>query len=52
LCACFMAAAPGDERTALDDYVAAADPSYEYRLASTIAGDGVTTYVLAMTSQT
>jgi PhoPQ-activated pathogenicity-related protein len=52
VCACFVAAAPEDERTALDEYVAAADPSYEFHLAGTIPGKGVTTYVLEMTSQT
>ncbi len=52
LCACFMAAAPGEERTALDDYIAKPDASYKYDLVSTVPGDGVTTYVLEMTSQT
>jgi PhoPQ-activated pathogenicity-related protein len=52
VCASFMAAAPGEDRTPLDDYVAAADPSYSYHLVSTIPGNGITTYVLEMTSQT
>jgi PhoPQ-activated pathogenicity-related protein len=40
-----------DEPTALDKYVAAADPNYSYRLINTIPGEGHTTYVLEMTSQ-
>ena len=48
----FLAAAPGEERTALDEYVARPDASYEYHLVKTIPGNKVTTYVLAMTSQT
>jgi PhoPQ-activated pathogenicity-related protein len=47
-----MAAAPGEERTPLDEYVAAPDPSYSYKLVGTIPGDGVTAYVLEMVSQT
>ncbi len=38
--------------TALDKYVAAPDPSYKYELVKTIPGNGYTTYVLDMTSQT
>ncbi len=37
--------------TALDRYVAKPDAAYTYRLVETIPGNGVTTYVLAMTSQ-
>lgn len=37
--------------TALDRYIAAPDPNYSYRLVNTISGQGVTTYVLEMTSQ-
>jgi len=37
--------------TALDDYVAAADPAYSYQLVNTISGSGYTAYVLDMTSQ-
>jgi PhoPQ-activated pathogenicity-related protein len=44
-------AAPGDERTALDEYIAAPDPSYGYQLAREVKADGMTTYVLEMTSQ-
>ncbi len=52
LCAALMGAAPGEEKTALDEYVAAPDSSYEYHLLNTVPGDGVTTYILEMTSQT
>jgi PhoPQ-activated pathogenicity-related protein len=41
-----------DDRTALDRYVAAPDPSYRYELVSTLPGDGFTTSVLRLTSQT
>lgn len=37
--------------TALDRYVAAADPAYRYELVTTIPGDGYTAHVLDMTSQ-
>ncbi len=47
--ALFMGA--GEERTALDEYVAKADPNYHYKLVNTIKGEGQTTYVLEMTSQ-
>ncbi len=39
------------ERTALDRYVHAPDTNYAYRVASTIPGDGYTTYMIDMTSQ-
>ncbi len=39
------------EETALDRYVKAADPHFKYELVKTMAGDGYTAYVLAMTSQ-
>jgi PhoPQ-activated pathogenicity-related protein len=39
------------EETALDRYVAAPDPAYEYHLVRTVKGKGVTAYVLDMTSQ-
>ncbi len=39
-------------RTALDDYVAAPDPSYGYRLVRTVPGQGWTGFVLELTSQT
>ncbi len=41
-----------DRATALDRYVAKLDDSYEYSLADTIVGNGVTTYIIDMTSQT
>ena len=40
-----------EERTALDRYIAAPDPSYSYKLVNTMKGDGQTTFVLEMTSQ-
>jgi PhoPQ-activated pathogenicity-related protein len=39
------------ERTALDDYVAAPDTNYSYRLVNTIRGKSHSVYVLEMTSQ-
>jgi PhoPQ-activated pathogenicity-related protein len=49
-----MAAAPAAAQTptALDRYVHRADPAYGWKLTRTIPGDGVTTYVLELTSQT
>jgi PhoPQ-activated pathogenicity-related protein len=41
----------GEERTALDEYVAAPDPNYTFELVNTIKGEGHTTYILNMTSQ-
>lgn len=38
--------------TSLDRYVAAPDPSYEWKLVNTIEEDGYTTYVIDLTSQT
>lgn len=38
--------------TALDRYVAKPDPAYKWQLVKTIPGQGVTAYVLNMTSQT
>jgi PhoPQ-activated pathogenicity-related protein len=38
-------------RTALDRYVHAPDTNYSFRLARTIEGDGCTTYMIDMTSQ-
>jgi PhoPQ-activated pathogenicity-related protein len=46
------APAPGAERTALDEYVAKPDPTYTFKLANTIPGEGFTAYVIDMTSQT
>jgi PhoPQ-activated pathogenicity-related protein len=41
-----------ERQTALDRYIAAADPTYKYELVQTTPGQGFTTYVLDMTSQT
>lgn len=41
-----------DEKNALDAYVAKPDPAYKWELKGTYPGDGQTTYVLEMTSQT
>ena len=43
--------AQGASQTALDRYVAAPDPTYQFELVSTTPGEGFTTYVLDMTSQ-
>lgn len=40
-----------DERTALDDYIAAPDTNYAYHLIATVPGEGQTTFILEMTSQ-
>jgi PhoPQ-activated pathogenicity-related protein len=40
-----------NERTALDNYVAAPDTNYSYQLVNTIPGKDQTSYVLEMTSQ-
>jgi PhoPQ-activated pathogenicity-related protein len=39
------------ERTALDRYIAKPDTNYSWRLASTIKGEGYTTFVIDMVSQ-
>ncbi len=62
LCLCVSAAravepAPSSssapiEQTALDRYLAKPDSSYAWKLVNTIHGDGLTTYVVDMTSQT
>lgn len=44
-------AARGEE-TALDRYIAAPDPAYAWKLAATVPGDGYTTYIIDLTSQT
>jgi PhoPQ-activated pathogenicity-related protein len=41
-----------EEKTPLDAYVAKPDPAYKWELKATYPGDGHTTYVLEMTSQT
>ena len=40
-----------EEPTALDRYIATPDPSYSYHLVNTVKGDGQTTFVLEMNSQ-
>jgi PhoPQ-activated pathogenicity-related protein len=41
-----------EEKTPLDAYLAKPDPAYKWELVSTHPGDGFTTYVLELTSQT
>lgn len=38
--------------TALDRYVKQADPTYSYKVVNTVKGDGFTSYIVEMTSQT
>ncbi len=45
-------AAEAPTKTALDDYVRSPDPSYQWKLVDTLPGDGFTTYVVDLTSQT
>ena len=40
-----------DHQTALDEYVAAPDTNYNFRLVDTLKASGYTTFVLEMTSQ-
>lgn len=42
----------GVRRTALDDYVGREDPAYSWKLHNSIRGDGWTTHVIRLTSQT
>jgi PhoPQ-activated pathogenicity-related protein len=51
-CLVFVASARGEDRTALDEYVAKPDACYRYELIKTVPGKGYTTYVLEMVSQT
>jgi PhoPQ-activated pathogenicity-related protein len=39
-------------KTPLDEYVAKPDPTFEWKVVKTIPGDGVTTFVVDLTSQT
>src|SRR5262245_34938990 len=48
LCPAFAPAAD----TALDRYVKKPDPTYSYKLVNTVRGDGYTSYVVELTSQT
>ncbi len=41
-----------EDETALDRYIAQPDPAYAWKLAATHAGDGYTTYIIDLTSQT
>jgi len=51
--ACVFGQAPvNGPKTALDDYVAKPDPTYEWKVVKTIPGEGVTTFVVDMKSQT
>ncbi len=43
---------PAKEKTALDKYIEAPDPSYKYEIVNKVAGKGYTTFVIKMTSQT
>ncbi|MEX2115103.1 MAG: PhoPQ-activated pathogenicity-related family protein [Pirellulales bacterium] len=40
------------DETALDRYIATPDPAYAWKLAKTVPGDGYTTYIIDLTSQT
>lgn len=52
LIGCVAAAAESRKLTALDRYVSAPDPSYQYELIRTTPAAGHTVYLLEMTSQT
>jgi PhoPQ-activated pathogenicity-related protein len=55
LCALVLPAAadgPRPKKTPLDDYLAGPDPTFAWKLVKTIPGDGVTSYVLDLRSQT
>src|SRR5262245_19286318 len=54
LCALVLPAGAADapKKTPLDDYLAKPDPTYAWKLVGTIPGDGVTSYVLDLKSQT
>jgi PhoPQ-activated pathogenicity-related protein len=45
------AATTTDTQTALDRYVAKPDPAYSYKLVNTLKAEGVTGYIIEMTSQ-
>lgn len=45
-------AADSGQETPLDRYAHAPDPSYQWRLANTIKGEGYTAFVIDLTSQT
>jgi len=50
----FLVAEPRSEfnQTALDDYVHSIDGSYEYEVIKRVSGEGFTTYIVDLTSQT
>src|SRR6516162_7591841 len=54
LCALVPIVVAGDtpKKTPLDDYLAKADPTYAWKLVKSIPGDGVTSYILDLKSQT
>ncbi|MCH7789759.1 MAG: hypothetical protein IH940_10000 [Acidobacteria bacterium] len=52
LAAAAAAGCTAPRRTALDDYVHAPDPAYAWNVVKTLPGEGHTTYVLELTSQT
>jgi PhoPQ-activated pathogenicity-related protein len=50
--ACVAAAEPvNGPKTPLDEYVAKPDPAYEWKVIKTIPGDGVTTFIVDLKSQ-
>ncbi len=52
LVACSSLARAAEDETALDRYIAAPDPAYAWKLAATHKGEGYTTFILDLTSQT
>jgi PhoPQ-activated pathogenicity-related protein len=56
ICACIVlpasSAPSSNQETALDRYIAKPDSSYSWKLVNTIPGEGSTTFVLEVTSQT
>src|SRR5262245_30600088 len=50
--ACAFGADPvNGPKTTLDEYVAKADPAYKWEVVNTIRGDGVTTFIVDLKSQ-
>src|SRR6516164_2112932 len=47
-----VAAADAPKKTPLDDYLAKPEPAYAWKLVKTVPGNGVTSYVLDLKSQT
>lgn len=47
----FAAEPVNGAKTPLDEYVAKADPTYEWKVVNTIAGDGCTTFIVDLKSQ-